>query len=74
MIDKILDNQPSNQQKDEDKISIQDLKKIKLVVGQIITAEAIEDADKLLKLNVDLGNEDKRQVFAGIKSNYEPNF
>ena len=73
MIDKILDNQPSNQQKDEDKISIQDLKKIKLVVGQIITAEAIQDADKLLKLNVDLGNEDKRQVFAGIKSNYEPN-
>ncbi|MEK9993270.1 MAG: methionine--tRNA ligase [Hydrogenophilales bacterium] len=73
MIDKILDNQPSTQQKDEDKISIQDLKKIKLVVGQIITAEAIEDADKLLKLNVDLGNEDKRQVFAGIKSNYEPN-
>jgi len=73
MIDKILDNQPSSQQKDEDKISIQDLKKIKLVVGQIITAEAIEDADKLLKLNVDLGNEDKRQVFAGIKSNYEPN-
>ena len=73
MIDKILDNKPSNQQKDQDKISIQDLKKIKLVVGQIITAEAIEDADKLLKLNVDLGNEDKRQVFAGIKSNYEPN-
>ena len=73
MIDKILDNQPSSQQKDEDKISIQDLKKIKLVVGQIITAEAIQDADKLLKLNVDVGNEDKRQVFAGIKSNYEPN-
>ena len=73
VIDKILDNKPSKQQKDEDKISIQDLKKIKLVVGQIITAEAIQDADKLLKLNVDLGNEDKRQVFAGIKSNYEPN-
>ncbi len=72
MIDKILDNQPSNQQKDEDKISIQDLKKIKLVVGQIITAEPIQDADKLLKLNVDLGNGDNRQVFAGIKSNYEP--
>ena len=53
-------------------LSIQDLKKIKLVVGQIITAEAIEDADKLLKLNVDLGNGDNRQVFAGIKSNYEP--
>ena len=73
MIDKILDNQPANQQKDQDKISIQDLKKIKLVVGKIIAAEAIQDADKLLKLNVDLGNEDKRQVFAGIKSNYEPN-
>ena len=73
MIDKILDNQPPSQQKDEDKISIQDLKKIKLVVGKIIAAEAIQDADKLLKLNVDLGNEDRRQVFAGIKSNYEPN-
>ena len=73
MIDKILDNQPPSQQKEEDKISIQDLKKIKLVVGKIIAAEAIQDADKLLKLNVDLGNEDKRQVFAGIKSNYEPN-
>ena len=73
MIDKVLDNQPPSHQKDEDKISIQDLKKIKLVVGKIIAAEAIQDADKLLKLNVDLGNEDKRQVFAGIKSNYEPN-
>ena len=73
MIDKILDNQPPSQKKDEDKISIQDLKKIKLVVGKIIAAEAIQDADKLLNLNVDLGNEDKRQVFAGIKSNYEPN-
>ena len=73
MIDKIPDNQPPSQQKEEDKISIQDLKKIKLVVGKIIAAEAIQDADKLLKLNVDLGNEDKRQVFAGIKSNYEPN-
>ena len=73
MIDKVLDNQPPSHQKDENKISIQDLKKIKLVVGKIIAAEAIQDADKLLKLNVDLGNEDKRQVFAGIKSNYEPN-
>lgn len=73
MIDKILDNQPPSQHKYEDKISIQDLKKIKLVVGKITAAVAIQDADKLLKLNVDLGNEDKRQVFAGIKSNYEPN-
>ena len=32
MIDKILDNQPSNQQKDEDKISIQDLKKSNLLL------------------------------------------
>ena len=72
MIDKILDNQPPIQKKDEFRISIQDLKKIKLVVGQVITAETIQDADKLLRLNVDLGNDDKRQVFAGIKSNYQP--
>lgn len=40
-------------------------------VAKIIKAESIPEADKLLKLTLDIGNE-TRTVFAGIKSAYEP--
>lgn len=52
-------------------ISIDDFSKIDLRVATVLTAEAVEGADKLLRLSVDLGNE-KRQIFAGIKSAYTP--
>ena len=52
-------------------ISIDDFNKIDLRVAKIIEAEAVEGADKLLKLKIDLGNE-TRQVFSGIKSHYQP--
>jgi len=45
--------------------------KIDLRVAEIINAEHVEGADKLLKLTLSLGNEN-RQVFAGIKSAYSP--
>jgi methionyl-tRNA synthetase len=54
-----------------DKISIDDFAKIDLRVGQILSAERIQGADKLLKLQVDLGNE-TRQVLAGIAKHYAP--
>ncbi|MCE3046245.1 methionine--tRNA ligase [Legionella sp. 16cNR16C] len=53
------------------RISIEDFSKIDLRVARIIAAEAVEGADKLLKLKLDLGTEE-RQVFAGIKSAYQP--
>lgn len=53
-------------------ITIDDLAKIDLRVVKIINAEAIPEAKKLLKLTVDLGNGETRQVFAGIKAAYEP--
>ena len=37
----------------------------------MLEAETVEGADKLLRLKVDLGNE-TRQIFAGIKSAYQP--
>ena len=40
-------------------------------VAQVISAEKIEGADKLLKLQIDLGNE-KRQIVAGIAQHYPP--
>ena len=57
--------------KKDDFISIDDFSKIDLRIAQIIEANAVEGADKLLQLTLDVG-ESKRQVFAGIKSAYSP--
>ncbi|MGH6961593.1 MAG: methionine--tRNA ligase subunit beta, partial [Dongiaceae bacterium] len=55
-----------------DKISIDDFSKVELRIARIEAAEAVEGADKLLKLTLDVGEFGKRQVFAGIKSQYAP--
>ena len=52
-------------------ISIDDFSKIDLRIARIVEAEAVVEADKLLRLKLDLGTE-QRQVFAGIKSAYDP--
>ena len=52
-------------------ISIDDFSKLDLRIVRIIAAEHVEEADKLLKLTLDLGLE-QRTVFAGIKSAYSP--
>lgn len=53
-------------------ISIDDFAKVDLRIARIAAAEAVEGADKLLKLTLDLGPLGIRQVFAGIKSAYDP--
>jgi methionyl-tRNA synthetase len=53
-------------------ISIDDFKKIDLRVGLVVAAETVEGADKLLRLSIDLGEPKPRNVFAGIRSAYEP--
>jgi methionyl-tRNA synthetase len=53
-------------------IDIQLFSQIDLRVGRIIEASAIPEADKLLKLRVDLGSLGTRQIFAGIKAAYQP--
>jgi methionyl-tRNA synthetase len=53
-------------------ITIDDFTKIDLRIARIVQAEHVEGADKLLKLTLDLGEENPRTVFAGIKSAYEP--
>ena len=52
-------------------ISIEDFLKIDLRVAKIVTASSVAGADKLLKLELDVGGE-QRQVFAGIKQAYDP--
>jgi methionyl-tRNA synthetase len=52
-------------------VSFEDFAKVDLRVARIVKAEHVEKADKLLRLELDLGGETK-QVFAGIKSAYQP--
>ncbi|MFY9844374.1 MAG: methionine--tRNA ligase [Terriglobales bacterium] len=53
------------------KISIDDFAKVELRVAQVKSAERVKGADKLLRLEVDLGTE-VRQLVAGIAEAYEP--
>lgn len=53
-------------------ISIDDFAKVDLRIARIVSAEHVEGAEKLLKLMLDIGEENPRQIFAGIKSAYDP--
>jgi methionyl-tRNA synthetase len=53
-------------------ISIDDFTKVDLRIAKIVNAEHVEGAEKLLKLSLDIGEDKPRQVFAGIKSAYDP--
>lgn len=53
-------------------INIDDFIKVELRVGEILEAEKVEKSDKLLKFKVDLGEENPRQILAGIAQHYEP--
>lgn len=52
-------------------VKFSDWQKLDLRVGKILKAEDIEGADKLYKLEVDLGDE-KRTLVAGLKPYYKP--
>jgi methionine--tRNA ligase beta chain len=51
-------------------ISYDDFAKLDIAIGVILTVEEIEGADKLLKLTVDVGEENPRQILSGIKEYY----
>jgi len=69
---------PAKEQKKEEveeeklpEITIDDFKKVELRVAEVIHCEPVKKADKLLKLQLDLGFE-KRQVISGIAEFYKP--
>ena len=65
---------PANEQKESDfkeEIVYDDFMKLDLRVAEIVKASKMENADKLLKLQVDLGSE-KRQIISGIAEHYKP--
>ena len=55
----------------EDEIDISAFAQIDLRVARVVAAEHVEGADKLLRLTVDLGHE-QREILAGIRSAYQP--
>jgi glutaminyl-tRNA synthetase len=79
-----VSSQPSAQKKEQKKpekkkpepapppseIAIEDFQKIDLRVGVVRSAEVVPEANKLLKLQVDLGEGRTRQIFAGLRSFY----
>jgi methionyl-tRNA synthetase len=53
-------------------IGIDDFMKVDLRIVRIANAEHVDGADKLVRLTLDVGNNETRNVFAGIKSAYDP--
>ncbi len=66
-------NTKSNEEKtDNSCIEFADFQKLDLRVGTIIAAEQHPDADKLLRFDVDLGEEKPRQIISGIAEFFNP--
>jgi len=53
-------------------ISIEEFAKVELKIGRIIAAERVDKSDKLIRLEVDIGEE--RQIVAGIGKAYDPEY
>lgn len=53
-------------------ITFDDFAKVELKVGKVLSAEPVEGSEKLIKLMVDIGEENPRQIFAGIVKFYTP--
>jgi methionyl-tRNA synthetase len=57
---------------EENFITIDDFLKVELKIGEILVAERIPKADKLLRFEINLGEEKPRQILAGLAEYYEP--
>lgn len=53
-------------------ITIDDFAKVELKVGTVVEAEEVEGSEKLIKMKVDLAEENPRQILAGVKNWYKP--
>ena len=67
----VEEKQEAPVREETDEIGIEDFMKVELRVAEVIGAEPVKKADKLLKLQLDLGFE-KRQVVSGIAKFYQP--
>ncbi len=70
-LDALIEGLPLQFPEIKPRIDIDDFAKLDLRVGKVLTAEAVEKTDKLLKLTIDIGVE-KRTVVSGIAQHYKP--
>jgi methionyl-tRNA synthetase len=70
-LDELFDLDEAKEQAVSDPITLEDFSKLDLRVARIVRAEALEGADKLVRLTLDLGGS-TRTVLAGIKAAYAP--
>lgn len=64
--------QEKKQEENQNECTMADFEKVDLRVAEIIQAENVDNADKLLRLIVDWGDGKTHQVFSGIKKHYSP--
>lgn len=69
---KLDDEAPALSEPEGGYIEFGDFEKVDLRLGLIVRAERVPKSDKLLRLRIDLGEEDARQILAGIGEHYEP--
>ncbi len=53
-------------------ISIDEFKKVEARIGKVRAAEAVEGSEKLIKLSLDFGDAEPRQILSGIRQWYTP--
>jgi len=53
-------------------VSFDEFKKLNIKIGEVISAEQVPDTDKLIRLMVDVGEEENRQIISGIAEYAEP--
>lgn len=51
-------------------INIDDFSKVEIRIGEILTAEKVENADKLIRFTINFGEESPRQILSGIALHY----
>ena len=69
-VEKKAEKKPAEQPVNVAVIGVEDFAKLQLKVAKVLEAERVENADKLLKLQVDCG--EKRQIVAGVAAYYKP--
>ena len=63
---------PASAPGDGKRLRFEDFAGVELRVGQVVVAEAVPKAKKLLRLEVDLGPHGRRQIVSGIAERYQP--
>jgi methionyl-tRNA synthetase len=67
----VMENKPTPPTPESPFIEYEDFAKMQLKTAHIISAERVPNADKLLRMEIDMGTE-KRQIVAGIAEDYKP--